>query len=134
MTKDTAYHILFALDPLTVIDDNWYNYLKNTKILTALLVWLDFKKYNDLLKVFEGYSIGEILSGDFINVMNHFKNKPNTFTKTIPLNVTKKECKEQFKKTVELYITKMFNSNFDIETITFNKYGASITCNYRLHK
>lgn len=61
MNKQEAIKILLEIDTTTVIDSNWYDYIKNTKKLTALLKFTGLKTYNELLKYYEGYYIRELI-------------------------------------------------------------------------
>jgi hypothetical protein len=45
----------------TVIDPDWFDYIKNTKTLEALLVFTKLHTYSSILKEYEGLTIDELI-------------------------------------------------------------------------
>lgn len=60
---DSAIEHLKSIDQCTVIDDNWYEYLKEDKrTLNSLLVLTGYQYYDELVTMFEGLTIEELLN------------------------------------------------------------------------
>lgn len=62
MNDENAIRIIRDLNQSTIIDFNWYDYIKGTVVLSALLKVANVKTYKILMKKYEGYDLETFLS------------------------------------------------------------------------
>lgn len=62
MNAENAIRIIRDLNQSTIIDFNWYDYIKGTVVLSALLKVANVKTYKILMHKYEGYDLETFLS------------------------------------------------------------------------
>jgi hypothetical protein len=62
MNVENAIRIIRDLNQSTIIDFNWYDYIKGTVVLSALLKVANVKTYKMLLQKYEGNDLETFLS------------------------------------------------------------------------